>query len=110
MSDWSSDVCSSDLVAGRRLELLVGYHPGPHGIPNRFFQVATELCGKVFVSDELGATYADRWQLDDLRVAAVGDALAITVDLDGQPWELYRVTFDAGACTAAQQVGDAEGP
>ena len=68
-------------VAGRSIALLVGESPGPHDISNRYYQIAAEVCGKVFVGDGFGATYTNRWSLDDLTVTAEGsDMVVITVE------------------------------
>lgn len=106
---YGAELGRTDEVGGRWLAILQGHHQGAHDIPNRYYQLATELCGKVFVSAEFGTTYANRWSLEDLKVAAAGDAITVTVDNDGTPLELYTVRFPAGACAASDEsVGDAE--
>lgn len=82
-------------AAGRELALLEGTAPGPHDTSIVHYQLATEVCGEPFLGTEFGATYTNRWTLDDLHVTAEDDStVVVTVDDGGTaPRELYRVTF-----------------
>lgn len=94
-------------AAGRTIALLAGETPGPHDIPNTYFHVAAEACGKVFVGESFGSTYSNRWSLTDLKVATEGtDTAVVVVDDEGTPRELYRVTFGAECASPAEVVGD----
>jgi len=93
-------------AAGEELALLEGETPGPHDIPSRYFRVAAEICGKVFVGEPFGQTYANRWSLADLAVVTEGAATAvIRVEGEAGPLELYRVTFTG--CDPVEVIGDA---
>jgi hypothetical protein len=94
-------------AAGRSIAILVGETPGPHDIPSTYFQIAAEVCGKVFVGDGFGSTYTNRWSLDDLAVTTEGsDTVVITVEDDQGPHEMYRVRFGPDCATPQEVVGE----
>src|SRR3546814_16405594 len=73
ISDWSSDVCSSDLFE-QFLQRLFRRHGAAHGL-------RTQACKQILAIDELGAGLAGqrlqvadqvaRWNVDGLRHAAL---------------------------------------
>lgn len=94
-------------AAGRAIAILVGETPGPHDIPNRYFQIAAEVCGKAFLGDGFGSTYTNRWSLEDLTVTTEGDdTMVITVADDAGPHEMYRVRFGPDCAAPEEVVGE----
>lgn len=90
-------------IGGRRFALLFGENPGPHDIPTGYFRLATVLCGNVWLSEEWGATYANRWQPEEVRIG--GDDRSVTGAVAGG--ELYRATFE-GCDPPVEVVADAD--
>jgi hypothetical protein len=97
----------TEQAAGRSIAILVGETPGPHDIPNRYFQIAADVCGKAFLGDSFGSTYANRWSLEDLTVTTEGnDTVVILVEDDQGEHEMYRVRFGPECAVPEEVVGE----
>jgi hypothetical protein len=97
----------TEQAAGRTIAILVGETPGPHDIPNRYFQVAADVCGKAFLGYNFGSTYANRWSLEDLTVIGEGsDTVVIVVEDDQGKHEMYRVRFGPECAEPEEVVGE----
>jgi hypothetical protein len=102
-----ADLARFEGVNGRRFALIVGYDAGPHDVPSRWFRLATELCGKTFVGQPFGKTYANRWEAKDLTLVAAPDGVVVKA-VDGSPTEVYRVSFPAGCKRPLEQAAELE--
>jgi hypothetical protein len=89
-----------DEVAGRQVAILVETFVGPHGVLHRRYQLAAEVCGDLFVSEDFGEPPPHQWQLDDLAVTADGAVLAVSSRDPARPGVLYRATLPEVACRA----------
>jgi hypothetical protein len=102
VSDWE------DMEVGK-IAVLAGEEPGPHDIPTYYYHLATERCGKIWVSQSFGQTYANRWTPEDLGLTEDDGTVQVMV-IDGeQGHELYRVSFGSDPCDPPEEtVGEAE--
>ena len=82
-------------VGGIHVALITGEHPGPHDVPSRYYRLAMIACDSLFLGEEFGSTYTNRWDLAELTVAATHDALIVRAkdDRDVKPVDIYAVSL-----------------
>jgi hypothetical protein len=102
VSDWE------DLAVGE-VAVLAGEEPWPHDIPTTYYHLASERCGKVWVSQSFGQTNANTWAPEDLGIAEDNGTVQVLVVDGEQGRELYRVSFGEDPCAPPEEtVGEAE--
>jgi hypothetical protein len=92
----TAELVRYDDVGGRDVALISGEHRGPHDINNRYFRIGFLDCGKLFLSDDFGSTYANTWSPE--TVTLVGSERGILATGQLTPVDplvpLYKLTLD----------------
>jgi hypothetical protein len=93
-------------VGGRDVVVFTDRYLGPHDGEYHRLRIATEVCGKLFVSDGFAEQMAHSWDIDMVRPIAEGDGALSIYGEDRQKGTLLRVHLPACPGTPREEPFD----
>jgi len=94
-------------VGGRDVILFTDRYVGPHGTQDHALRVATEVCGKLFVSGRFGELMYRSWDIGDVVPRAESDA-SLAIRVDESQATLWRLHLPACPGTPREESFDVD--